>query len=83
LDRSFWNRADREEFRAMVEKAGARWVLVAFRPDKDVLWRRIRERRQEEVNADSSLDISEELFERYVKGFEMPGGEGEIIIDVV
>ncbi|KAH8902908.1 ATP/GTP-binding protein [Coniochaeta sp. PMI_546] len=82
LDRSFYDKADREEFKAMVEEAGARWVLVYFKADRDLLWKRICERRARGINADSALEISEALLDSYVKGFDVPVGEGEIVIDV-
>ncbi|OIW22759.1 P-loop containing nucleoside triphosphate hydrolase protein [Coniochaeta ligniaria NRRL 30616] len=82
LDRSFYAKADRDEFKAMAEEAGARWVLVYFKADKELLWKRICERRSRGVNADSALDISQVLLDAYVEGFEVPVGEGEIVIDV-
>jgi len=82
LDRSFYARGDRDEFKALAEEAGARWVLVYFRADRDVLWRRICERRARGVDADAAFEISEELLDAYVEGFDVPDGEGEIVIDV-
>jgi predicted kinase len=83
LDRSFWCKADRDEVKAIIEEAGARPVLVVLRArDSEVLWRRIQERRAKEVNADSALVITKELLAQYVKGFEWPEGEGEIVIYV-
>ena len=81
LDRSFYAKQDRDEFKALVESHGARWVLVYFRVEKQLLWQRIRDRREKEVNANSALDISRELLEEYVRGFENPDGEGEIIVE--
>lgn len=83
LDRSFYARADRDKFRAMSEAAGARCVLVYLRAGREVLWRRICERRAAGVDADSALEISEGLLEKYVDGFEEPVGEGEIVFQVM
>jgi predicted kinase len=82
LDRSFYAKVDRDEFKKMAEEAGARWVLVYFRADGDVLWRRIRERRERGVDADSALEISRELLDAYLAGFEAPVGEGEVVVEV-
>ncbi|KAJ9156222.1 hypothetical protein NKR23_g1210 [Pleurostoma richardsiae] len=82
LDRSFYARADRDDFQREIEAAGARAVLVHLRAGEELLWRRICERSARERNADSALDISRELLRQYVEGFEEPVGEGEIVIDV-
>ena len=80
LDRSLYAREDRDYFKTLIEASGARWVLVYFKIEPEILWRRICARRKEEISANSALDISEELFKRYVDGFEHPDGEGEIIV---
>lgn len=82
LDRSFYAKEDRDHFKRMTEQAGSRWVLVYFKASRDVLWRRICERRAQGINADSALDISEALLDAYVEGFEVPVGEGEIVVPV-
>ena len=81
IDRSFYAKGDRDYFKTLIEASGARWVLVYFKIAPEILWRRICDRRKEEINANSALDISEELFKRYVDGFEHPDGEGEIIVE--
>ncbi|KXJ85646.1 hypothetical protein Micbo1qcDRAFT_169233 [Microdochium bolleyi] len=85
LDRSFYAKEDRDDFRARVEQGGGgRVVLVFFRPtDKEVSWNRIVDRGRETKGANNALEISRELFEMYWAGFENPDGEGEIVIDVV
>lgn len=87
LDRSFYAKADRDEYRALAEDAGARVVLVFLDADRDVLWRRIGkrwERRAEGrgVDADSAMDVTEEVLDAYLAGFERPSGEGEVVIRV-
>jgi predicted kinase len=82
LDRSFYDRGDRAEFKEMVEQAGARWVLVYLKGDRDTLWKRICERRRKGVDADCALEIDEKLLDRYFEGFEDPVGEGEVVIHV-
>lgn len=84
LDRSFYAKEDRDDFRTRVDKLGGRVVLVFFRPtDQEVSWNRIVERSMQEKGANNALEISRELFEMYWAGFENPEAEGEIVIDVV
>ena len=82
LDLSFYSCEYRDEYRALIEGEGGRWVLVYFDAEKDVLWRRIQERKRKGVNADSAYDVTEDVLDRYVNGFERPDGEGEIVIPV-
>lgn len=82
LDRSFYAKEDRDEYRAAVEHAGGRAVLVYFKAERELLWKRIRERREKGVNADSAREISLALLDSFVQGFEAPDGEGEIVVTV-
>jgi predicted kinase len=82
LDRSFYARKHRDECTAKVERAGGRCVLVYLKAERDVLWNRICERRGKGVNADSAREISPALLDQFVRGFEAPEGEGEIVITV-
>ncbi|OAA60851.1 HET domain protein [Cordyceps fumosorosea ARSEF 2679] len=87
LDLSFWNRAYRDEYKAIIEKAGGRWVLVFLDAGKELLWSRIQGRRtaRDRIpvesgarDGDSAYDIEPETFEMYWNGFEPPNGEEEI-----
>ena len=82
LDSSFYAKKQRDEYKAKVECASARWVLVYLKAERDVLWKRICERRRKEVNADSAREISSALLDQFVRGFEVPEDEGEIVIRV-
>jgi gluconate kinase len=66
----------------MIDRAGARCVLVYLNADREILWRRICERRQKEVDANCALEIDEGLLDSYLKGFEEPVGEEEIVVHV-
>lgn len=82
LDKSFYAKQDRDEFKKMIEDGGARWVLVYLKAgDKEKLWKRICDRSAKEKEANSALDITREVFEGYWTGFESPNGEGETTID--
>lgn len=82
LDRAFYAKADRDEYRALAEQAGARVVLVFLDASRDVLWRRIRERKAKARDADSAMDVTEDVLDAYLAGFERPDGEGELVISV-
>jgi predicted kinase len=81
LDRAFYAKEDRDAYRALVEEKGARWVLVYLKAPKEVLWQRIGARREAGVNADCALEISRELLDMFYDNFEVPDGEGEIVVD--
>jgi predicted kinase len=87
LERAFYAKEDREEYRELAGEAGARVVLVFLKAKGDegkrVLWERICKRSEGAKTADSALDISREVFERYWSGFEDPVGEGEIVVSVL
>lgn len=65
-----------------MEDAGGRWVLVFLDADKDVLWKRVQERKAkreiEGRDGDSAYDVEEDVFQMYLGGFEKPEGEGEV-----
>ncbi|KAB5559518.1 ATP/GTP-binding protein [Coniochaeta sp. 2T2.1] len=84
LDRSHYAKADRDAVLAEVEEAGARRVLVYFKAERNVLWRRICERKAKgaSTDGDGALEISKQLLDRYVEGFDVPDGEGEIVIEL-
>ncbi|KAK3326700.1 hypothetical protein B0H66DRAFT_617860 [Apodospora peruviana] len=83
FDRSLYDKADRDYYKKLAEEKGARWILVYFRPaNKEVIWNRIQSRRAKDVNADSALVISRELLDQYWDGFDIPDGEGEVVVDI-
>ncbi|KAM0548741.1 hypothetical protein ACHAPJ_009737 [Fusarium lateritium] len=91
LDLSFYNREYRDEYKEIVERNGARWVLVYLDADRELLWDRIRQRsdrrnaldpKDPARDGDSSFDIDETTFAMYWNGFEPPEGEGEIVLKV-
>ncbi|KAK7421169.1 hypothetical protein QQX98_002298 [Neonectria punicea] len=87
LDLSFYNKEYWDEFKRLVEKNGGRWVLIFLDADRDLLWRRIGQRRAQRDaldvtdkgrNGDSAFDIDENTFKMYWEGFERPDGEGKL-----
>ncbi|CAM1502364.1 Fc.00g043480.m01.CDS01 [Cosmosporella sp. VM-42] len=92
IDLSFWSKEYRDEYKAIVDLNGGRWVLVFLDAEKEVLWRRISERRvrRDALNerrigsdGDSAFDVDDDVFEIYCNGFESPAGEGEIVIKIL
>ncbi|KAJ9614135.1 hypothetical protein H2200_002271 [Cladophialophora chaetospira] len=82
VDQSFYRKADRDEVKRLVESHGARWILVYLNATKEVLWKRIQDRRQGVRDADFAYDVTEQVLDRYLRGFDVPKGEGEIVIEV-
>lgn len=83
IDRAFYAKEDRDEYRKMVDEANGRLVLVYFTTaDKEGLWKRICDRSAKTRDANSALDISRETFDRYWAGFQAPSGEGEIVVEI-
>lgn len=90
LDLSFYNREYRDEYKELIERDGGRWVLVFLEAERELLWRRIGERRARrdalsvgERDGDSAFDIDEDVFDMYWSCFERPQGEGEVVVKVV
>lgn len=81
LDRAFYAKEDRDAYKQLVESSGARWVLVFLKAPKELLWQRIQTRRAAGVNADCALEISKELLDIFYDGFEVPVGEGEVVVN--
>ncbi|MGC0420603.1 AAA family ATPase [Embleya sp. AB8] len=75
VDYSFWSRAARDDYKALIESHGCRWELVHLRADRTMLERRL-EIRNGEVGA-NSVTVDAKLLNRYLANFEEPNGEGE------
>ncbi|KAH7355353.1 ATP/GTP-binding protein [Rhexocercosporidium sp. MPI-PUGE-AT-0058] len=93
LDLSLYSKSDRDSYRGIVEKeGGGRWgvVLVVFKvrgeleEQEGVLWGRIEGREREVVGKRrEGMPVSREVLRGYLRGFEWPAGEGEVVVDVV
>lgn len=81
LDYSFWSRAQRMRYRRFVEARGGRVTLLYLQADPGVLRDRLRVRnRVREANAAFAVD--RDMLNRFVAGFEAPGGDEEAIVVV-
>ncbi|MFB7509323.1 AAA family ATPase [Streptomyces broussonetiae] len=75
VDYSFWSRAARDDYKALVESHGCRWELVHLKADRTTLERRLEARNGE--RGANSVTVDEELLNHYLAKFEEPSGEGE------
>ncbi|GGS92853.1 hypothetical protein GCM10010156_58860 [Planobispora rosea] len=75
LDYSFWQRAKRDRYKALIEDHGYRWELVYLKADPETLRRRLAVRNA--LEGANCVTVSEDLLQRYLAGFEEPAGEGE------
>jgi predicted kinase len=80
VDHRLWRRADREDWKKLVESAGGRWRLLFFPVPREELLRRLGERnRQGHANA---LLVTESALDDFYARFDEPSGEGEQVIAV-
>ena len=79
IDFSFWDRTRRNEYKQLIEKSGGKWKLIYLKVhDDDLRERLIIRNKRLDANA---FPITEEILTSYLNGFEVPIGEGEIVID--
>ncbi|MCX4537404.1 ATP-binding protein [Streptomyces sp. NBC_00841] len=78
VDYSFWSRAARDDYRALIDNHGCRWELVHLKADRTTLKGRLEARNGEE--GANSVTVDETLFNRYLANFEEPNGEGEQVV---
>ncbi|MGW5276124.1 AAA family ATPase [Streptomyces sp. NPDC004044] len=78
VDYSFWSRAARDDYKALIENHGCRWELVHLKVDRTTLERRLAARNGKD--GANSVTVGETLFNRYLANFEEPNGEGEQVV---
>ncbi|WP_280708891.1 ATP-binding protein [Kitasatospora sp. GP30] len=78
VDYSFWSRAARDDYKALVESHGGRWELLHLKADRSTLERRLAVRNREA--GANAVTVDEHLFARYWAHFEEPVGEGEVVL---
>ncbi|MFC0186719.1 AAA family ATPase [Fictibacillus aquaticus] len=79
IDFSFWDRARRDQYKKLIKDSGGKWRLIYLNVHPNDLRERLKLRNQRfDAN---SFPISEELLTSYLNGFEIPQGEGEIVIN--
>jgi predicted kinase len=75
LDLGAWTRADRDEWKRRIEKAGARWRLLYFPVSRAELWQRLAERNR--LEGADALRVTESDVDGFYARFEEPTDEGE------
>lgn len=80
IDFSFWQQKRRNEYKKLIEDGGGEWKLVYLKVNPNDLRERLRIRSQR-FDANAAFTITEEILSSFLKGFEVPSGEGEIIIE--
>ncbi|MDQ0656994.1 ATP-binding protein [Paenibacillus sp. W2I17] len=81
IDFSFWQQKRRNEYKKLIEDGGGEWKLVYLKVHPNDLRERLRIRSQR-FDANAAFTITEEILSSFLKGFEVPSGEGEIIIEL-
>lgn len=79
VDFSFWRRARRDRYKALVQDAGGTRRLIYLKADPDEVRRRLKERATR-FDANAAFPITEQMLEQYLAGFEEPVDEGEEVI---
>jgi predicted kinase len=79
IDFSFWDRVRRTQYKKLIEDSGGKWKLIYLKVHPKDLVERL-ELRNKRFDA-NSFPISKELLISYLNGFEIPKGEGEIVIE--
>lgn len=80
IDFSFWQRARRDKYKQLIEEAGGQWKLVYLKVSHGVLRKRLDERNKR-FDANAAFPITENILTSFLNGFEVPLGEGEIVIE--
>ena len=80
VDFSFWQRSRREKYKQLIEEAGGKWKLIYLKVQPNDLRKRLKIRSQR-FDANAAFTITEEILTSYLNGFEVPKGEGEIVIE--
>lgn len=80
IDFSFWQRKRRNEYKKLIEDGGGEWKLIYLKVHPNDLRERLRIRSQR-FDANAAFTITEEILSSSLNGFEVPSGEGEIIIE--
>ena len=79
VDSAFWNRAARDDYRALIGRHDCDCRLVYLRVDPETLRSRLRERSRR-FDANAAFEVTTEMLDRFIAGFEAPSDEGEIVI---
>lgn len=76
VDFSFWQRANRDRYKRLIEATGGTWRLIYLKVDPAVLRQRLDDR-AERFDANAAFPITQGTLAAYLAGFEEPRDEGE------
>jgi len=79
VDSAFWNRAARDEYKALIEEHDREWRLIYLKAAADLLHSRLRERAAR-FDANAQFEVTPAMLEVFLASFEAPQGEGEIVV---
>lgn len=80
VDFSFWQRQRRNDYKQLIEEHGGDWELIFLKVGPDELRQRLLIR-SERFDANAAFPITEDILTRFLNGFEIPAGEGELVIE--
>nr|WP_248547969.1 ATP-binding protein [Paenibacillus odorifer] len=80
IDFSFWQRQRRNDYKQLIESYGGVWELIHLKVQPDELRQRLLIR-SERFDANAAFPITEDILTRFLNGFEIPSGEGELVIE--
>ncbi|MBS2967397.1 ATP-binding protein [Metabacillus sp. KIGAM252] len=80
IDFSFWQRARRNAYKQLIEETGGEWKLIYLKVHPEELRKRLKIR-SKRFDANAAFPITEEILTNFLNGFEVPSGEGEIVIE--
>lgn len=78
LDLGIWSRADRDEWKRLIESAGGQWRLLYFPVSRAELIDRLAQRRR--LSGANAMPLRESDLDDFFERFEEPDGEGEEVI---
>jgi predicted kinase len=78
LDLGIWSRADRDEWKHLIEKAGGRWRLLYFPVSRAELLSRLAHRNR--MGGADAMPLQESDLDDFYARFDEPENEGEEVI---
>ncbi|MEV6487186.1 ATP-binding protein [Actinoplanes sp. NPDC051633] len=78
LDLGIWSRADRDEWKHLIEKAGGQWRLLYFPVSRAELLARLAERNR--LGRAEAMPLRESDLDDFYARFDEPEDEGEEVI---
>ena len=79
VDSAYWSRTSRDDVRRLIEQHGCTFMLIHMKAHPDVLRSRLMDRTRR-FDANAPFRITDEDLERFMRSFEAPEGEGEIVV---